>query len=92
MMGPIVVLKDGTEVSWGQVTGLATRDEVVFRVAGDRNEIEFHMHPDFFPGSLVLAWTTPEERDGTCPYLDCRCRSSDPDDFMSRIESLISTP
>jgi hypothetical protein len=91
MTGPIVVLEDGTEVPWGHATKLARQEKIVFRVAGDRNEIEFHMHPDFFQGSLVLAWTGPEERDGRSPYLDRRCRSTVPTDFLSRIESLVST-
>lgn len=88
---PAAVLKDGTEIPWAVVKDRALRAEVVFHVAGDGNEIEFHLHPDFFPGSFVLAWTSPEERDGRSPYLDRRCRSSHPDDFLSRIAGLVST-
>lgn len=87
---PTAVLEDGTEIPWEEVKSLALRDKVKFRVAGDRNEIEFHLHPDFFPGSYVLAWTTAPERAGA-PYLDCRCRSNNPDDFLSRIASLVAT-
>ena len=36
-----------------------------------------------------LCWMTPEEKEGgPDAYLDNRCRSSDPDDFLSRIEEL----
>lgn len=73
---------------WSHIKERALREEVVFRVVGDRNEIEFHLRPDFFPNSFVLAWTTPEERDGNSPYLDCRCRSVVPDNFLSRITFL----
>lgn len=88
-VGPTAVLKDGTEVPWSVIKDMGARDAVSFRVAGDRNGIEFRLQPDFLPGSFVLAWTTAPERAGLL-YTDCRCRSNNPDDFLSRIASLVS--
>ena len=59
-----------------------------FRVAFDTNENVFHLGPDMFQGSLRLCWTTPDERNGG-PFQDHRVRSVEPDDFLSRIGSLV---
>ena len=84
-----VVLEDGSTVSWDAVKGLATQDHVWFKVQEDDGRLHFRMGPDHFPDSCVLAWISPEERAGGADaYQDNRCRSSDPDDFLSRIEAL----
>jgi len=83
------VLQNGTEVSWDTLKGLAVKDHVWFQVPEDENHVAFRMGPDHFPDSFVLAWITPEEKaGGSDAYQDNRCRSSEPDDFLSRIEGL----
>lgn len=84
-----MVLASGSVVKWSEIVDTARNGRVVFRIGGDRNKIEFHLKPDIFPHSFVLAWTTVEEREGG-PFMDCRVRSSEPDDFLSRIRSLAS--
>jgi len=89
--GLALVLDSGTSVPWNDVKTLAKSGRVAFGVGGDLGKIEFYLGADIFPGSYVLAWTTPEERAGG-PFLDSRCRSNDPDDFVSRIMQLVSVP
>lgn len=83
-----VVLEDGSTVSWRALKGMAARAHVWFKVQEDDGRLHFRMGPDHFPDSYVLAWISPQERAGTTAYQDNRCRSADPDDFLSRIEAL----
>jgi hypothetical protein len=86
-----LILDSGASAPWEDVKEHAKSGRVSFGVAGDLGQIEFYLGPDIFPGSYVLAWTTPEERVGGT-FLDSRCRSNDPDDFVSRIMQLVTLP
>jgi len=84
-----VVLQDGRTVSWPLLKSMATQSHVWFQIPGGKNDISFRMGPDHFPDSYVLAWITlAEKMGGADVYQDNRCRSNEPDDFLSRIEAL----
>lgn len=86
--GLVFTSPEGAQVSWEELKNRGRFNRVTFRVSGDAEEIEFYLRPDVFQGSFQLAWTTPEERNGGT-FLDCRVRSNNPDDFLSRIASLV---
>lgn len=86
-----VVLQDGRTVSWTMLKSLAAQSHVWFQIPKGENDISFRMGPDHFPDSYVLAWLTLEEKKGGADaYQDNRVRSSEPDDFLSRIHHLTS--
>jgi len=86
---PRIVLQDGSEVSWNVFKRMAAKDHVWFQIPDNESGLSFRMGPDHFPGSFVLAWLTLEEKaGGPDAYRDNRCRSNEPDDFLSRIEEL----
>jgi hypothetical protein len=84
-----VLLTDGSTRPWSLVRQAAKDVNLTFEVLGSNTGITFYLGPDIFPDSYRLAWMTPEEKNGG-PFLDHRVRSSDPDDFLSRIEHLAS--
>ena len=93
---PLLVLDSGSTTKWSKLKELVRGmpgshpwSRATFRIGGDANQIEFHLGPDSFLDSYALAWTTPAEREGGT-FLDNRVRSSEPDDFLSRIKGLIS--
>lgn len=86
---PILVLEDGSKCAWSVVKHVARREQVAFEVDGSSSGITFYLGPDIFPDSMRLAWLTQEEKEGG-PFMDRRVRSSEPDDFLSRIHHLAS--
>jgi hypothetical protein len=89
MLVRTVILQDGREVSWDALKEMGQKEHLYFQVPKTENDITFWFGPDHFPDSFVLAWVTPEEKAGGADaYMDNRCRSSDPDDFLSRIAEL----
>ena len=86
---PVVNLQDGSKTAWSVLKHNAKTRDVFFEIPDTKNGISFWLGPDIFPDSYRLCWMTPEEKEGgPDAYLDNRCRSSDPDDFLSRIEEL----
>lgn len=85
---PIPFIAGGARTTWADLKARAVTRQAIFTVDRDTNKLVFHLGPDIFPGSFRLAWTTPEERAGG-PFLDRRVRSNEPDDFLSRIRSLV---
>lgn len=84
-----VVLQDGHKVSWDALKGMAQKEHLYFQIPEGKSDITFRIGPDHFPNSYVLAWVTLAEKlGGPGAYLDNRCRSNDPDDFLSRIAKL----
>ena len=87
---PVVVLQDGSKTAWSVLKDNAKTRHIWFQMPEGRNDISFRIGPDHFPDSYVFAWVTLAEKlGGPDAYLDNRCRSSDPDDFLSRIEKLV---
>lgn len=84
------VLQDGTHCDWEQIKKLTSGEPFYFQVKGDTSQMTFWLSRDFFKDSYVLAWLSWAEKCGDTPYLDRRCRSTDLDDFLSRIDSVIS--
>jgi len=89
----LFVFMDGTvttgiETTWSDLKEHARTETVQFRIAFDENGNVFHLGPDMFKGSFRLCWTTPVERNGG-KFMDHRVRSNEPDDFLSRIGSLV---
>ena len=88
---PIVNLQDGSKLAWSELKHKAKAGDVFFEIPGAENGISFWLGPDVFPDSYRLAWMTAAEKEGGADaYQDNRVRSSDPDDFLSRIDHLIS--
>ena len=88
---PIVNLQDGSKVPWSELKLKAKERDVFFEIPGAENGISFWLGPDVFPNSYRLSWMTAAEKEGgPDAYQDNRVRSSEPDDFLSRIEHLIS--
>ena len=88
---PIMNLRDGSKLPWSELKLKAKDGDVFFEVPGAENGISFWLGPDVFPDSYRLAWMTAAEKEGgSDAYQDNRVRSSEPDDFLSRIDHLIS--
>jgi len=85
----LVFLLDDGVCGWSLIKHLAESSEVQFRVRG--SDILFYLGPDMFIDSYRMAWLTPEEQeDPENKFQDHRVRSSELNDFLSRIEHLAS--
>lgn len=71
---------------WEHVVDKARIERVFFR--HPKSDLTFYLGPDLFPQSYKLGWLTVEETNGSV-YFDNSCRSTDPNDFVSRINDLI---
>jgi len=88
---PVLVLEDGSKCAWSVVKHIAKLKQVKFQVDGSDTGILFYLGPDIFPDSYRMAWLTREEQeDPENKFQDNRIRSSEPDDFLSRMHHLAS--
>jgi len=88
---PFVNLRDGSKLMWSELKNHAKERDVFFEIPGAENGISFWLGPDLFAGSYRLCWMTAAEKEGGADaFQDHRVRSNEPDDFLSRIDHLIS--
>lgn len=86
-----VLLTDGSTRPWSVIRQAAKEVDLVFEVYGSTTGILFYLGPDIFPDSYRMGWLTREEQeDPENKFQDNRVRSSEPDDFLSRINHLAS--
>ena len=85
-------LRDGSKAAWSDLKLSAKTQQVFFEIPGDESGISFWIGPGGCSSNdYRLSWMTAEEKEGgPDAYLDHRVRSSEPDDFLSRINHLIS--
>lgn len=88
---PVVYLEDHTRVAWSVLKYNAKTRDIFFQMPDDKTGTSFWLGPDIFPDSYRLCWMTAAEKEGgPDAYQDHRVRSSEPDDFLSRINHLVS--